>query len=199
MQGFKSRLGQLNTEKSQLNADLAESQSQIKALTTERDALRSKATDSVPADLAELETLRREKGQLEKALAEEKAAKVIENPEQASLIVSECPLSLSAIVYRTLPRSHCEKKEISCLQRRRVGSTVPVDPAMWPIPRQRKQNVFGKLRRRISRKLMKRLRLRQRSMFWLDLTFEVLTSINRLQRNKQEKHWRKLRTYAFPT
>jgi nucleoprotein TPR len=96
MQGFKSRLGVLNTEKSKLNSDLAEHQNQIKALTTERDALKNATLNESAKELAQqVETIRREKVALEKALADEKAAKVPttseQSMEQAATIVCERP------------------------------------------------------------------------------------------------------------
>jgi hypothetical protein len=52
MQGFKSRLGQLNAEKSKLTADFAESENQVKVLTAERDSLKGKAVEDASQELA---------------------------------------------------------------------------------------------------------------------------------------------------
>jgi nucleoprotein TPR len=96
LQGFKSRLGALNTEKSKLNAELAESQTQIKALTAERDGLKNATLNDSSRELTQqVESLRRENAVLEKALADEKAAKATANSEQsadqAAIIVRELP------------------------------------------------------------------------------------------------------------
>jgi nucleoprotein TPR len=92
MQGFKTRLGALNTEKSKLSADIVEHQNQIKALTMERDTLRTTLPSDSSTQLAQqVEVLHREKAALEKMLAEEKAAKVAatgkESTDEASLFV----------------------------------------------------------------------------------------------------------------
>jgi hypothetical protein len=127
MQGFKSRLGQLNAEKSKLNADFADSQNQVKALTAERDSLKNKAMDDASQGLAtQIETLRHEKSLLEKALAEEKASKVqVQDPDQVSLIVRHPHLPVP-ITYWILVRLHYGKKGTNCSQRRRAGSVVQV-------------------------------------------------------------------------
>ncbi|KAG1718379.1 hypothetical protein EDB19DRAFT_2046239 [Suillus lakei] len=90
---FKSSLGLLNSEKSQLNATVSELEGKIKTLTAERDALRTtSAPDASQQLIPQLETLRQEKATLEQALASERAAKAQAPAEgsldQAALIAS---------------------------------------------------------------------------------------------------------------
>ena len=92
VQGFKSRLGIVNAEKSKLAADFAELQNQMKVLTAERDALKNTTSSEPSKNLTqELDALRREKAVLEKALADEKATKILapseQSTERASIIV----------------------------------------------------------------------------------------------------------------
>jgi peptidoglycan hydrolase CwlO-like protein len=117
MQGFKSRLGVLNTEKSKLNSDLVEHQNQIKTLTAERDALKNTSSNESSKELVQqVDTLRREKAALEKAFADEKAAKnstTSENStEQASIIVRYRTFYI-ALAYRTSSRLLFGKNEIN--------------------------------------------------------------------------------------
>ena len=111
VQGFKSRLGIVNAEKSKLAADLAELQNQMKILTAERDALKN-ATSNEPSKnfTQELDALRREKAVLEKALADEKATKILapseQSTEQASIIVCVDPFAL-IMALLTDTRSGC--------------------------------------------------------------------------------------------
>ncbi|KAG2144206.1 hypothetical protein DEU56DRAFT_790720 [Suillus clintonianus] len=73
---FKSSLGLLNSEKSQLNATVSELEGKIKTLTAERDALRTTSAPDASQQLnSQLERLRQEKATLEQALAKERAAK----------------------------------------------------------------------------------------------------------------------------
>ncbi|KAG2344469.1 hypothetical protein BDR05DRAFT_975520 [Suillus weaverae] len=90
---FKSNLGLLNSEKSQLTATVSELEGKIKTLTAERDVLRTTPAPDASQQLnSQLETLRQEKITLEQALAHERAAKAqapIEAPsDQAALIAS---------------------------------------------------------------------------------------------------------------
>ncbi|KAG2753160.1 hypothetical protein P692DRAFT_20797402 [Suillus brevipes Sb2] len=90
---FKSSLGVLNNEKSQLNATISELEGKIKTLTAERDALRTTSAPDASQQLkSQLETLRQEKVALEQALANERAAKAQAPAEglsdQAALIAS---------------------------------------------------------------------------------------------------------------
>ncbi|KAG1766147.1 hypothetical protein EDD22DRAFT_978513 [Suillus occidentalis] len=99
---FKSSLGLLNNEKSQLNTTINELEGKIKTLTAERDALRTTSAPDASQQLKlQLETLRQEKVTLEQALANERAAKAQAPAEgssdQAALI------ALSKIGPSTLP------------------------------------------------------------------------------------------------
>ncbi|KAG1795936.1 uncharacterized protein HD556DRAFT_1441766 [Suillus plorans] len=90
---FKSSLGLLNREKSQLNATINELEGKIKILTAERDALRTTSASDASQQLnSQVETLRREKIALEQALANERAVKAQASAEGPSdhptLIVS---------------------------------------------------------------------------------------------------------------
>lgn len=90
---FKSSLGLLNNEKSQLNATISELEGKIKTLTAERDALRTTSAPDASQQLkSQLETLRQEKVTLEQTLANERAAKAQAPAEgssdQAALIAS---------------------------------------------------------------------------------------------------------------
>ncbi|EGN98500.1 hypothetical protein SERLA73DRAFT_169454 [Serpula lacrymans var. lacrymans S7.3] len=96
-EAVRQRLGLLNNEKSQLNATVAELRAQVKTLTTERDAIQSSAapvlTSGSGNDLTDqVESLRKEKNSLEKALADEKATKnqppVDPNPDLVSTIAA---------------------------------------------------------------------------------------------------------------
>ncbi|KAG1722508.1 TPR/MLP1/MLP2-like protein-domain-containing protein [Suillus lakei] len=73
---FKSSLGLLNSEKSQLNATVSELEGKIKTLTAERDALRTTTVPDPSQQLnSQLERLRQEKATLEQVLCNERAAK----------------------------------------------------------------------------------------------------------------------------
>ncbi|KAH7885445.1 hypothetical protein F5I97DRAFT_1885511 [Phlebopus sp. FC_14] len=95
---FRTRLGALNAEKSQLNKTVNELQTEVKNLAAERDVLRSgggtggPSTDSSKELTSQVEALRQEKATLEKTLAEERASRASapppSSPEQASLIAS---------------------------------------------------------------------------------------------------------------
>jgi nucleoprotein TPR len=87
--GFKSRLGQLNNEKSQMTATITELRNQIKTLTAEGSQAAA-VNDEAQSLKQQLENLRREKEGVEKQLAEEKASKssLPQTPEHESVIVS---------------------------------------------------------------------------------------------------------------
>ncbi|KAL4081208.1 hypothetical protein J3A83DRAFT_167042 [Scleroderma citrinum] len=91
-QSFRGRLGALNQEKSNLNQTINELQEQIKTITAERDALRAGANSDANKELnAQLEALRQEKSNLEKALADERAkvaAQPTPSPDQIALIAA---------------------------------------------------------------------------------------------------------------
>ncbi|KAG2088542.1 uncharacterized protein F5147DRAFT_789370 [Suillus discolor] len=80
---FKSSLGLLNSEKSQLNATVNELEGKIKILTAERDALRTTSASDASQQLnSQLETLRQEKVALERASANERAASLREERDR---------------------------------------------------------------------------------------------------------------------
>ena len=89
--GFRDRLGQLNSEKSALNASITDLNNKLKAVTAERDLLKStESTIDTSRELAQqLETLRREKAEVENMLKEEKAKLPASTApdESASIIV----------------------------------------------------------------------------------------------------------------
>lgn len=84
--GFRDRLGQLNSEKSTLNATISDLSSKLKAVTAERDSLKAapaQSNDSTQELAQQLEVLRREKAAVDKLLDEE-TAKPKGAPDQSS-------------------------------------------------------------------------------------------------------------------
>ncbi|KAH7927786.1 hypothetical protein BV22DRAFT_1060287 [Leucogyrophana mollusca] len=81
----------LREEKGQLNITIAELQSKVDALTTERDTMQS-GSDASKELADQIATLRREKADLEQALADEKAAKSqpssAPSPEEVSVLTA---------------------------------------------------------------------------------------------------------------
>ncbi|KAG1824960.1 hypothetical protein EV424DRAFT_710307 [Suillus variegatus] len=118
---FKSSLGLLNSEKSQLNATVNELEGKIKTLTAERDALRTTSASDASQQLnSQLETLRQEKVALEQALANERAVKA-----QASAEGSSDQATLIASLREERDRLLAEKEALS-----KAGfSTLPSDTA----------------------------------------------------------------------
>jgi nucleoprotein TPR len=121
---FKSNLGLLNSEKSQLNATISELEGKVKTLTAERDTLRTTSAPDASQQLnSQLETLRQEKVTLEQALANERAAK-FRAPAEASSDQAAVIASLREERDRLL----AEKEALN-----KVGSsTLPSDAArLW--------------------------------------------------------------------
>ena len=95
-EGFRKRLGAVNSEKSELSATISELKDEIKKLIAERDSSRAiSAPDASQQLSAQLETLRQEKAALEQTLAKEREeratmaqAPVEGSADQAALIVS---------------------------------------------------------------------------------------------------------------
>lgn len=92
---LKQQLGASNSEKSTLNRTLAGLQAELKSVVAERDSLRANSGTGAETSkefTSQLESLRQEKVELEKALADEKASKaaatqVEPSSDQSSLIV----------------------------------------------------------------------------------------------------------------
>ncbi|KAG1831496.1 hypothetical protein EV424DRAFT_1571449 [Suillus variegatus] len=118
---FKSSLGLLNSEKSQLSATINELEGKIKILTAKRDALHTtSASDALQQLNSQLETLRQEKVALEQALANERAVK-----SQASAEGSSDHATLVASLREERHRLLAEKKAL----RKAGSSTLTFDTA----------------------------------------------------------------------
>ncbi|KAG2147462.1 uncharacterized protein EDB93DRAFT_1147386 [Suillus bovinus] len=118
---FKSSLGLLNNEKSQLTATVNELEGKIKTLTAERDTLRTASASDASQQLnSQLETLRQEKAALEQALANERAVKA-----QAPSEGSSDQAALIASLRDERDRLLAEKEALS----KAGSSTLPSDTA----------------------------------------------------------------------
>ncbi|KAG1780540.1 hypothetical protein EV702DRAFT_1078352 [Suillus placidus] len=116
---FKSNLGLLNSEKSQLTATVSELEGKIKTLTAERDVLRTTPAPDASQQLnSQLETLRQEKITLEQALDHERAAKA-----QAPIEASSDQAALIASLREERDRLLAEKEALS----KAGSSTLPSD------------------------------------------------------------------------
>ncbi|KAI0081625.1 hypothetical protein K474DRAFT_1635534 [Panus rudis PR-1116 ss-1] len=86
---YKKRFEEFSRDREQFAAKVSELEEQIKALTAERDALLEKSNNSSREEelKQELENVRREKAELEKSLAEERAK--AGSSDQSALILTE--------------------------------------------------------------------------------------------------------------